>query len=154
MRARTGQKKINPDYKSLGYNSIYEGMIGEAEKEGRGEEVRERLEKFQQTNKIKAASVLVVAIGSFLAARSAYWSDPDSFLPGIWAGSIEEHHLFLLALQRSTHGRWATGAVVPIVRLSVTWMLSTTMTEREGREWREEGREKKAKQDSLCVTYR
>ena len=83
MRARTGQKKINPDYKSLGYNSIYEGMIGEAEKEGRGEEVRERLEKFQQTNKIKAASVLVVAIGSFLAARSAYWSDPDSFLPGI-----------------------------------------------------------------------
>ena len=72
-------------------------MIGEAEKEGRGEEVRERLEKFQQTNKIKAASVLVVAIGSFLAARSAYWSDPDSFLPGIWAGSIEEqHHFFLL----------------------------------------------------------
>ena len=80
--ARTGQN-INPDYKSLGYNSIYEGMIGEAEKEGRGEEVRERLDKFQQTNQIKAASVLVVAIGSFLAARSAYWSDPDSFLPGI-----------------------------------------------------------------------
>lgn len=71
------------DYKSKGYNSIYEGMIGEAEKEGRGEEVRERLDKFQRTNKIKAASVLVVAIGSFLAARSAYWSDPDSFLPGI-----------------------------------------------------------------------
>jgi len=71
------------DYKSKGYKTMYEGMIGEAEKEGRGEEVRERLDKFQRTNKIKAASVLVVAIGSFLAARSAYWADPDSFLPGI-----------------------------------------------------------------------
>ena len=58
-------------------------MIGEAEKEGRGEEVRERLEKFQQTNKIKAASVLAVVIGSFLFARSAYWADPGTFLPGI-----------------------------------------------------------------------
>jgi len=70
-------------YKSKGYKTMYEGMIGEAEKEGRGEEVRERLEKFQRTNKIKAASVLAVAIGSFLFARSAYWADPDTFLPGI-----------------------------------------------------------------------
>lgn len=62
---------------------MFEGMIGEAEKEGRGGEVRERIEKFQRKSKFKAFSVLVVAVGSFLYAREMYLGDPDNFLPGI-----------------------------------------------------------------------
>lgn len=62
---------------------MFEGMIGEAEKEGRGDEVRERIATFQRKNKIKAFSVLLVAVGSYLYARGVYLGDPDNFLPGI-----------------------------------------------------------------------
>ncbi len=70
-------------YKSLGYKDIFEGMIGEAEKEGRGDEVRERLAKFRQTNRIKAYSVLTVFILSFCYIYNIYHEDPSNFLPGL-----------------------------------------------------------------------
>mmetsp|Transcript_29605 Transcript_29605/g.65207 ORF Transcript_29605/g.65207 Transcript_29605/m.65207 type:complete len:179 (+) Transcript_29605:179-715(+) len=70
-------------YKSKGYRNMFEGMIGEAEKEGRGDEVRERIANFQRKNKIKAFSVLAVVVGSFLYARGVYLDDPGAFLPGI-----------------------------------------------------------------------
>uniref|UniRef100_A0A7S0BXJ6 Uncharacterized protein n=1 Tax=Proboscia inermis TaxID=420281 RepID=A0A7S0BXJ6_9STRA len=68
-------------YKKLGYKDMYEGMIGEAEKEGNGDEVRERIETFQRNNKIKAASVLVVVASVFLYLRGLYDVDP-TFLKG------------------------------------------------------------------------
>ena len=70
-------------FKSLGYKDIFEGMIGEAEKEGRGDEVRERLAKFRQTSRIKAYTVLSVFIVSFCYLYSIYHDDPSSFLPGL-----------------------------------------------------------------------
>jgi hypothetical protein len=70
-------------YKSLGYKDMFEGMIGEAEKEGRGDEVRERLAKFRQTNQIKAYSVLAVAFLSLCFAYNLYHEDPAGFLPGL-----------------------------------------------------------------------
>lgn len=70
-------------YKSLGYKDIFEGMIGEAEKEGRGDEVRERIAKFRQTNRIKAYSVLAVFILSFCYLYNLYHEDPSNFLTGL-----------------------------------------------------------------------
>ena len=70
-------------YKSLGYKDILEGMIGEAEKEGKGDEVRARITEFQRTSKIKAYSVLIVFILSFCYAYNLYHEDPSSFLPGL-----------------------------------------------------------------------
>jgi hypothetical protein len=58
-------------------------MIGEAEKEGRGDEVRERIAKFRQQSVLKAAGVLITFVVTFLLARAEYWKDPDMFLPGI-----------------------------------------------------------------------
>jgi len=70
-------------YAELGYKDMFEGMIGEAEKEGRGDEVKERIQKFRTTSKVKAYSVLAVAIGSFFYFRTVYQADPENFLPGI-----------------------------------------------------------------------
>eukprot|EP00591_Stephanopyxis_turris_P003329 CAMPEP_0195513706 /NCGR_PEP_ID=MMETSP0794_2-20130614/5299_1 /TAXON_ID=515487 /ORGANISM="Stephanopyxis turris, Strain CCMP 815" /LENGTH=177 /DNA_ID=CAMNT_0040641787 /DNA_START=103 /DNA_END=636 /DNA_ORIENTATION=- len=70
-------------YKSLGYKDMYEGEIGEAEKEGRGDEVRERIAKFKQRSQVKAYSVLAVAVVGFCALRQFYLNDPDGFLPGL-----------------------------------------------------------------------
>lgn len=50
-------------YKSLGYKSLMDGVIGEAEKEGRGEEVRARIEKFNRESKTKG----LITITSFIA---------------------------------------------------------------------------------------
>lgn len=52
-------------YKSLGYKTLMEGVIGEAEKEGRGAEVRARIEKFQKESKIKGLATITVAIAFF-----------------------------------------------------------------------------------------
>jgi hypothetical protein len=76
-------------YKSLGYKDSFEGMIGEAEKEGRGDEVRERIAKFRQTNRIKAYSVLAVFILSFCYLYNIYHEDPSSFLSGLPVREIE-----------------------------------------------------------------
>jgi hypothetical protein len=70
-------------YKEMGYKDLFEGMIGEAEKEGRGDEVREQIKNFRKESNIKASGVLVVAITSFLYFRSVYLADPENFLPGI-----------------------------------------------------------------------
>lgn len=52
-------------YKRLGYKTLMEGVIGEAEKEGRGEEVRARIEKFQKESKMKGLATISVAIAFF-----------------------------------------------------------------------------------------
>lgn len=70
-------------YKSLGYKDIFEGMIGEAEKAGNGEEVRERIETFKRNSQIKAYSTITFFIAAFLYVRSIYIADPENFLPGI-----------------------------------------------------------------------
>ena len=36
------------------------GVIGEAEKEGRGDEVRERIEEFKKQSQLKATGILLV----------------------------------------------------------------------------------------------
>ena len=40
-----------------------EGVIGEAEKEGRGDEVRERVEKFRRESKLKGLATITFFIG-------------------------------------------------------------------------------------------
>lgn len=57
-------------------------MIGEAEKEGKGDEMRERLNKFKLQSKIKAAAVLVVAILGLFYIQTIYNADPEHFLKG------------------------------------------------------------------------
>ena len=69
-------------YQSLGYKDIFEGMIGEAEKEGKGDEMRDRLAKFRLRSKVKAAAVLVVAIVGLFWVQSIYNMDPEHFLKG------------------------------------------------------------------------
>lgn len=49
-------------YKSLGYKTLMDGVIGEAEKEGRGDEVRARIEKFNKESKLKG----LATIGTFI----------------------------------------------------------------------------------------
>merc|ERR1719162_931966 len=49
-------------YKGLGYKSLMAGVVGEAEKEGRGDEVRERIEAFKKTNQLKANGIIFVFI--------------------------------------------------------------------------------------------
>jgi len=50
-------------YKSLGYKTLMDGVIGEAEKEGRGDEVRARVEKFNKESNLKG----LATIGTFIA---------------------------------------------------------------------------------------
>lgn len=69
-------------YKKLGYKDIFEGMIGEAEKEGKGDEMRDRLAKFRLQSRIKATAVLVVVIVGFLWVQTIYDADPEHFLKG------------------------------------------------------------------------
>jgi len=49
-----------------------EGVVGEAEKEGRGDEVRDRIESFRKKSQLKATGVLIVVFASFLYAKSMY----------------------------------------------------------------------------------
>merc|ERR1719188_2768640 len=68
-------------YKSLGYKSLMDGVIGEADKQGRGDEVRERIEKFKRESRIKAFAVLVVVFASWYFARQQYVMDPQNLYP-------------------------------------------------------------------------
>lgn len=70
-------------YQKLGYKDIFEGMIGEAEKEGKGDEMRERISSFKRKSKIKAAAVLAVAIGGFFYIQSLYAENPMLFKGGL-----------------------------------------------------------------------
>ena len=55
-------------------------MIGEAEKEGKGDEMRERISKFRLRSKIKAYSVLIIAIVGLLWLQNIYNLDPENFV--------------------------------------------------------------------------
>merc|ERR1712194_17538 len=59
-------------YKSLGYKSLMDGVIGEAEKEGRGEEVRARVEKFKRDSFLKGMSFITLAIGALFYVKFTY----------------------------------------------------------------------------------
>lgn len=62
-------------YKNLGYKSFMEGVIGEAEKEGRGDEVRERVADFKKKSQLKATAVLVVFFTSLIYYKMSYVPD-------------------------------------------------------------------------------
>merc|ERR1712194_662086 len=49
-------------YKSLGYKSLMDGVIGEAEKEGRGDEVRARIKKFNDDSFVKGMATITFFI--------------------------------------------------------------------------------------------
>ncbi|GMH68634.1 hypothetical protein TrLO_g5880 [Triparma laevis f. longispina] len=66
-------------YTSLGYSSLMEGVIAEAEKEGRGDEVKKRIEDFKKESQLKAYGVITVFIGVFCACKIAYENDPSIF---------------------------------------------------------------------------
>mmetsp|Transcript_6660 Transcript_6660/g.19199 ORF Transcript_6660/g.19199 Transcript_6660/m.19199 type:complete len:99 (-) Transcript_6660:2407-2703(-) len=61
-------------YKSLGYKNLMDGVIGEAEKEGRGEEVRERIEKFRKESQLKGLATIstFIALGFYLKITHPY----------------------------------------------------------------------------------
>ena len=59
-------------YKSLGYKSLMDGVVGEAEKEGRGDEVRERIRDFKKQSQLKAFAVLAVNAIIFFYWKSTY----------------------------------------------------------------------------------
>lgn len=52
-----------------------EGVIGEAEKEGRGDEVRERVADFKKKSQLKATAVLVVFFTSLIYYKMSYVPD-------------------------------------------------------------------------------
>ena len=56
-------------YKSLGYKSLMDGVIGEAEKEGRGEEVRARIEAFKKKSQLKGLAVIFGFFGFMFFLR-------------------------------------------------------------------------------------
>ena len=59
-------------YKSLGYNSLMEGVIGEAEKAGNGDEVRARIEEFQKQSKLKGLATISFFICLFFYYKLQY----------------------------------------------------------------------------------
>ena len=56
-----------------------DGVITEAEKDGRGDEVRERISKFKRDSQLKAYAVIGTVIVLFLAAKLQYEADPSFF---------------------------------------------------------------------------
>mmetsp|Transcript_26937 Transcript_26937/g.36067 ORF Transcript_26937/g.36067 Transcript_26937/m.36067 type:complete len:161 (+) Transcript_26937:85-567(+) len=65
-------------YRGLGYSSLMEGVIGEAEKEGKGDEVRERMAEFKKQSQIKGLSVISVFLVLFFYFKIQYDNDPTS----------------------------------------------------------------------------
>ena len=66
-------------YASLGYKSLMDGVISEAEKEGRGDEVRDRISKFKRDSQLKAYAVIGTVIVVFFALKLQYEADPSFF---------------------------------------------------------------------------
>ena len=67
-------------YKSLGYKSLMEGVIAEAEKEGRGDEVRERIDEFNKQSKLKGLATITFFIIAFFFYKASYVPDiPPSY---------------------------------------------------------------------------
>ena len=52
-----------------------EGVVGEAEKEGKGDEVRERIAAFKKQSQLKATAVLIVAFSAALYWKANYVPD-------------------------------------------------------------------------------
>jgi hypothetical protein len=46
-----------------------EGVVAEAEKEGRGDEVKERIENFKKKSQLKAYAVIGIAIIAFFSYK-------------------------------------------------------------------------------------
>lgn len=59
-------------YKSLGYKSFMDGVIGEAEKEGKGDEVRQRIDEFKKQSQIKAYAVLTFFVSALVYYKITY----------------------------------------------------------------------------------
>lgn len=59
-------------YKGLGYKSVMEGVIGEAEKEGKGDEVRARIEDFKKKSKLKGLATMAFFITLFFYCKIQY----------------------------------------------------------------------------------
>mmetsp|Transcript_7785 Transcript_7785/g.11908 ORF Transcript_7785/g.11908 Transcript_7785/m.11908 type:complete len:178 (-) Transcript_7785:230-763(-) len=70
-------------YRKMGYKNSREGRIAEAEKEGRGDEVRAQIEAVEQQGKFKAFGVLGFFVAIFLYLREMYQADPENFNSGI-----------------------------------------------------------------------
>lgn len=52
-----------------------EGVIGEAEKEGKGDEVRARIEEFQKQSKLKGLATITFFITLFFWYKAQYVPD-------------------------------------------------------------------------------
>mmetsp|Transcript_19995 Transcript_19995/g.29428 ORF Transcript_19995/g.29428 Transcript_19995/m.29428 type:complete len:170 (-) Transcript_19995:160-669(-) len=65
-------------YMDLGYNSLMEGVIGEAEKKGEGDAVKARIEAFKKKSQLKAYAVITVALSAFIYGKIQYDADPNS----------------------------------------------------------------------------
>eukprot|EP00525_Craspedostauros_australis_P005265 CAMPEP_0198116280 /NCGR_PEP_ID=MMETSP1442-20131203/10950_1 /TAXON_ID= /ORGANISM="Craspedostauros australis, Strain CCMP3328" /LENGTH=163 /DNA_ID=CAMNT_0043774057 /DNA_START=107 /DNA_END=598 /DNA_ORIENTATION=- len=63
-------------YKSLGYKTLMEGVIGEAEKEGKGDEVKQRIEEFQKQSKLKGLATISFFIILAFWFKITYVPDP------------------------------------------------------------------------------
>jgi len=59
-------------YKSLGYKTLMDGVIGEAEKEGKGDEVRARIEEFNKQSKLKGLATISFFICLFFYYKLSY----------------------------------------------------------------------------------
>eukprot|EP00547_Thalassionema_nitzschioides_P018228 CAMPEP_0194244502 /NCGR_PEP_ID=MMETSP0158-20130606/11464_1 /TAXON_ID=33649 /ORGANISM="Thalassionema nitzschioides, Strain L26-B" /LENGTH=132 /DNA_ID=CAMNT_0038980015 /DNA_START=241 /DNA_END=639 /DNA_ORIENTATION=+ len=70
-------------YRKMGYKNSREGRIAEAEKEGRGDEVRAEIERVEKEGQFKAFGVLGLFVVVFLGLREVYLSDPENFITGI-----------------------------------------------------------------------
>lgn len=65
-------------YKDLGYKSLMDGVVGEAEKKGQGDEVRARIDKFKKESQLKGITVVGVFVVVFLYFKIQYDNDPGS----------------------------------------------------------------------------
>lgn len=65
-------------YKNLGYKSLMDGVVGEAEKQGRGEEVRARIEAFKRKSQLKGMAVITtfIALGFWAKLND----DPSNYM--------------------------------------------------------------------------
>lgn len=67
-------------YKKLGYDSLMEGVVGEAEKRGEGDQVRERVDDFKRKSQLKAYAVIGTFISAFFYYKIQFDADPSSFM--------------------------------------------------------------------------
>lgn len=54
-----------------------DGVIGEAEKKGKGDEVKARIADFKKQSQLKAFSVITVALSALVYSKLTYDMDPS-----------------------------------------------------------------------------